>query len=75
MSCYVCENMFGDILSDLASQLIGSIGILPSASFGAINKLTGKRFTVYEPIHGSAPDIAGKNVKSYWNDYVICNDV
>lgn len=52
----VTTNMFGDILSDLASQLTGSIGMLPSASLDANNK------GMYEPIHGSAPDIAGKNV-------------
>jgi 3-isopropylmalate dehydrogenase len=50
------ENMFGDILSDLASMLSGSIGMLPSAS------LDGSGRGMYEPIHGSAPDIAGKNV-------------
>jgi 3-isopropylmalate dehydrogenase len=49
-------NMFGDILSDEASMLTGSIGMLPSASLDAKNK------GLYEPIHGSAPDIAGKNV-------------
>jgi len=52
----VTTNMFGDILSDLASQLTGSIGMLPSASLDANNK------GMYEPIHGSAPDIAGKNL-------------
>lgn len=51
----VTTNMFGDILSDLASQLTGSIGMLPSASLDANNK------GMYEPIHGSAPDIAGQN--------------
>lgn len=50
------ENMFGDILSDEASQITGSIGMLPSASL----RLDG--FGMYEPIHGSAPDIAGKNI-------------
>jgi len=50
------ENMFGDILSDEASQVAGSIGMLPSAS------LRGDGFGLYEPIHGSAPDIAGKGV-------------
>ena len=50
------ENMFGDILSDEASQITGSIGMLPSASLGAA------RSGLYEPIHGSAPDIAGKGV-------------
>ena len=50
------SNMFGDILSDLASMLTGSIGMLPSASLNAENK------GMFEPIHGSAPDIAGRNV-------------
>ena len=52
----VTGNMFGDILSDEASMLSGSIGMLPSASLDAANK------GLYEPIHGSAPDIAGKGV-------------
>ena len=52
----VTGNMFGDILSDEASMLTGSIGMLPSASLNANN------FGMYEPIHGSAPDIAGKGV-------------
>ena len=52
----VTSNMFGDILSDLASMLTGSIGMLPSASLNAQNK------GLFEPIHGSAPDIAGKNI-------------
>ncbi len=52
----VTSNMFGDILSDEASQITGSIGMLPSASLG--NTTRG----LYEPIHGSAPDIAGKNI-------------
>lgn len=51
----VTENMFGDILSDEAAQISGSIGLIPSASFG-------KGVGLYEPIHGSAPDIAGKDV-------------
>lgn len=54
----VTENMFGDILTDEASVLGGSIGVLPSASLGAPSS-DGKRFGLYEPIHGSAPDIAG----------------
>ncbi len=53
-------NMFGDILSDTASMLTGSLGMLPSASLGA--KINGKQHALYEPIHGSAPDIAGRNV-------------
>jgi 3-isopropylmalate dehydrogenase len=52
----VTENMFGDILSDEAAMLTGSLGMLPSASLG-----TGSR-GLYEPIHGSAPDIAGKDI-------------
>jgi len=51
----VTGNLFGDILSDEASMLTGSIGMLPSASIG-------EEFAMYEPIHGSAPDIAGKNI-------------
>ncbi len=54
------DNLFGDMLSDEASMLTGSIGMLPSASFGA--EIDGKRAALYEPIHGSAPDIAGKGV-------------
>ncbi len=52
----VTSNMFGDILSDEASQITGSIGMLPSASLAADG------FGMYEPIHGSAPDIAGQNI-------------
>jgi len=52
----VTENMFGDILSDEAAMLTGSIGMLPSASLGQ------GQFGLYEPVHGSAPDIAGKGV-------------
>ncbi len=51
-------NLFGDILSDLASVLVGSIGVLPSASLGAVEP-GGRRVGLYEPIHGSAPDLAG----------------
>ena len=51
----VTSNMFGDILSDEASQITGSIGMLPSASLGATTR------GLYEPIHGSAPDIAGQD--------------
>jgi 3-isopropylmalate dehydrogenase len=57
----VTENLFGDILSDEASVLAGSLGMLPSASVG--DRRTGNgRFGLYEPIHGSAPDIAGRDV-------------
>jgi 3-isopropylmalate dehydrogenase len=60
----VTENMFGDILTDEASVLAGSIGLLPSASLGASVERNGRRSTpgLYEPIHGSAPDIAGKGL-------------
>ena len=56
----VMENMFGDILTDEASMLAGSMGMLPSASLAGIPK--GKAFGMYEPIHGSAPRRAGKNM-------------
>jgi 3-isopropylmalate dehydrogenase len=52
----ITENMFGDILTDEAAVLVGSMGLLPSASLGE------GRLGVYEPIHGSAPDIAGKSI-------------
>ena len=57
----VTSNLFGDILSDLASMLTGSLGMLPSATLGAPDS-AGRRHALYEPIHGSAPDIAGKGV-------------
>ena len=56
----VMDNLFGDILSDEAAMLTGSLGMLPSASLGAVGA-DGKRKALYEPVHGSAPDIAGKN--------------
>ena len=52
------DNLFGDILSDCAAMLTGSLGMLPSASLGAA--IDGKRAALYEPVHGSAPDIAGE---------------
>src|SRR5580693_4738197 len=55
----VTDNLFGDVLSDEAAQLTGSIGMLPSASLGAKDPKTGRQPALYEPIHGSAPDIAG----------------
>ncbi len=58
----VTDNLFGDILSDAAAMLTGSLGMLPSASLGAPDKATGKRKALYEPVHGSAPDISGKGV-------------
>ena len=56
----VTDNLFGDLLSDCAAMLTGSLGMLPSASLGEIDK-KGKRLGMYEPVHGSAPDIAGEN--------------
>jgi 3-isopropylmalate dehydrogenase len=56
------ENMFGDILSDEASMLAGSMGMLPSASLADAPTSSGGKFGLYEPIHGSAPDIAGKGI-------------
>jgi 3-isopropylmalate dehydrogenase len=58
----VTDNLFGDILSDVAAMLTGSLGMLPSASLGAVDEKTGHRKALYEPVHGSAPDIAGKGV-------------
>ena len=55
----VTTNMFGDILSDCASMATGSLGMLPSASLGALDS-SGKRHALYEPVHGTAPDIAGQ---------------
>ncbi|MBL8806782.1 MAG: 3-isopropylmalate dehydrogenase [Rhodospirillales bacterium] len=57
----VTDNLFGDILSDCAAMLTGSLGMLPSASLGAPDA-TGRRKALYEPVHGSAPDIAGKDM-------------
>jgi 3-isopropylmalate dehydrogenase len=56
----VTDNLFGDMLSDCAAMLTGSLGMLPSASLGA-EDATGRRKALYEPVHGSAPDIAGEN--------------
>jgi 3-isopropylmalate dehydrogenase len=55
----VTDNLFGDMLSDVAAMLTGSLGMLPSASLGAPDAVSGKRKALYEPVHGSAPDIAG----------------
>ena len=57
----VTDNLFGDILSDEAAMLTGSLGLLPSASLGAKDK-DGNLRSMYEPVHGSAPDIAGKGI-------------
>lgn len=58
----VTDNLFGDVLSDEAAMMTGSLGMLPSASLGAPDAKTGKRLSLYEPVHGSAPDIAGKGL-------------
>ena len=58
----VTDNLFGDMLSDVASMLTGSLGMLPSASLGETDPKTGKRKSMYEPVHGSAPDLAGKGL-------------
>jgi len=55
----VTDNLFGDMLSDVAAMLTGSLGMLPSASLGETDAKTKKRRALYEPVHGSAPDIAG----------------
>jgi len=56
----VTDNLFGDMLSDEAAMLTGSLGMLPSASLGAPD-VTGRRLALYEPVHGSAPDITGQD--------------
>jgi 3-isopropylmalate dehydrogenase len=58
----VCDNLFGDMLSDIAAMLTGSLGMLASASLGEVDPKTKKRKALYEPVHGSAPDIAGKGM-------------
>src|ERR1700716_2586297 len=58
----VTDNLFGDMLSDVAAMLTGSLGMLPSASLGEVDPKTRKRKAMCEPVHGSAPDIAGKGV-------------
>src|SRR5262247_3833165 len=58
----VTDSLFGDVLSDIAATLTGSLGMLPSASLGEVDPKTRKRKALYEPVHGSAPDIAGKGV-------------
>ena len=58
----VTDNLFGDMLSDIAAMLTGSLGMLPSASLGAPDPISKKRKAMYEPVHGSAPDIAGQGI-------------
>src|SRR5580693_4122733 len=58
----VTDNLFGDMLSDIAAMLTGSLGMLPSASLGEVDVKTKRRKAMYEPVHGSAPDIAGKGM-------------
>ena len=57
----VTDNLFGDLLSDCAAMLTGSLGMLPSATLGKIRE-NGRPYAMYEPVHGSAPDIAGKGM-------------
>src|SRR3546814_2551935 len=57
----VTDNRFGDVLSDCAAMATGSLGMLPSATLGAADE-TGRRRALYEPVHGSAPDIAGRDI-------------
>ena len=57
----VTGNLFGDLLSDCAAMLTGSLGMLPSASLGPADE-DGNRKALYEPVHGTAPDIAGQNL-------------
>ena len=59
----LADNLFGDMLSDEAAMLTGSLGLLPSASLGDKDK-NGRTRSLYEPVHGSAPDIAGKNISN-----------
>src|SRR3984885_6481587 len=58
----VTDNLFGDMLSDIAAMLTGSLGLLPSASLGRVDARTRKRKALYEPVHGSAPNIAGRGL-------------
>src|SRR5271165_1895882 len=58
----VTDNLFGDMLSDIAAMLTGSLGMLPSASLGEVDVKSKKRKALYEPVHGSAPDIAGRGL-------------
>src|SRR6186713_347970 len=58
----VTDNLFGDMLSDIAAMLTGSLGMLPSASLGEVDVKSKKRKALYEPVHGSAPDIAGQGL-------------
>jgi 3-isopropylmalate dehydrogenase len=58
----VTDNLFGDMLSDVAAMLTGSLGMLPSASLGEVDPKSRKRKAMYEPVHGSAPDISGKGM-------------
>ncbi len=71
----VTDNLFGDILSDVVAMLTGSIGMLPSASLGEVDPKTGKRPALYEPVHGSAPDITGKGIANpiaMINSFAMC---
>ena len=58
----VTDNLFGDMLSDIAAMLTGSLGMLPSASLGEVDVKSKKRKALFEPVHGSAPDLAGQGI-------------
>jgi 3-isopropylmalate dehydrogenase len=68
----VAENLFGDILTDEASMLAGSMGMLPSASLGDIANSRDLPLGLYEPIHGSAPDIAGQGIANPLGTILSC---
>ena len=68
----VAGNIFGDILTDEAAMLAGSMGMLPSASLGDLANSQGLPLGLYEPIHGSAPDIAGKGIANPLATIVSC---
>ena len=67
----VTDNLFGDMLSDIAAMLTGSLGMLPSASLGELDAKTKKRKALYEPVHGSAPDIAGQGPRQSDRDDLV----
>ena len=70
----VTDNLFGDMLSDIAAMLTGSLGMLPSASLGEVDAKTKKRRSLFEPVHGSAPDIAGQGPRQSDRDDLLVRD-
>ena len=67
----VTDNLFGDMLSDVAAMLTGSLGMLPSASLGETNPKTGKRKALYEPVHGSAPTSPARACQPDRDDHLV----